>query len=118
MGRPSCRCWRMFSGTNRFARAMFRETGRQRSPQRAGRKAHPGCATRLHRGGRGFVSILGSKGGEKVESAKNAAASAPTASPSSPHEVTFASRRRFRLRPGGVPAFGAKICDAIRKSRH
>ncbi len=33
---------------------------------------------------RGFVSILGSKGGQKIESAKNAAKNAATASRSSP----------------------------------
>ena len=46
---------------------------------------------------RGFVSILGSKGGEKIESSKSAPGSARTTSQSSPQPVT---KRRFRFRPG------------------
>ena len=47
---------------------------------------------------RGFVSILGSKGGEKIESSKSATVSGRTRS-SSPRAIESA-KRRFRVRPG------------------
>src|ERR1022692_172746 len=49
---------------------------------------------------RGFVSILGSKGEQKIESSKNAAGERATVSPSSRHRRADPFQRRFRFRPG------------------
>jgi hypothetical protein len=48
---------------------------------------------------RGFVSILGSKGGQKIESSKNAAGER---SYHIANTGTFASRRRFRSGAGAA----------------
>jgi hypothetical protein len=62
---------------------------------------------------RGFVSILGSKGGEKIESSKNAAG-----------ERTYKigkQRRQTPPRPrarGGVPAFRHQVSDVTDPSHH
>jgi hypothetical protein len=49
---------------------------------------------------RGFVSILGSTGEQKIESSKNAAGERATVSPSSRHRRADPFQRRFRFRPG------------------